>query len=285
LVGDTFPEIRRLAVGARRFTARGSVGENVATGDLVVLAGSHEVALDAAPALLAKGARIIDLSDAFRLDWQSRAAVYGLPERYREQIRTANLIANPGCFPTTALLALTPLASFAQNMISLVLDMKSGISGAGRTPRVGSMLAELEGEVRAYGLAGHRHGPEIAQELRAVGIDVPFTFTPHVIPIARGMLGSLYVTFSQPPERAAIAAAYAQAYGQSPAIRILPEHEAPQLRAVARTNDAEISFDLVGPTLRILCAIDNLGKGAAGQAVQNFNLMYGFPEEMSLHAD
>jgi N-acetyl-gamma-glutamyl-phosphate reductase len=170
-------------------------------------------------------------------------------------------------------------------MISLVLDMKSGISGAGRTPRVGSMLAELEGEVRAYGLAGHRHGPEIAQELRAVGIDVPFTFTPHVIPIARGMLGSLYVTFSQPPERAAIAAAYAQAYGQSPAIRILPEHEAPQLRAVARTNDAEISFDLVGPTLRILCAIDNLGKGAAGQAVQNFNLMYGFPEEMSLHAD
>lgn len=283
-LGDLFPELRRLAVGPIRLSERGAVLAAARPEDVVLCAGSHELAGEVAPGLVKSGARVIDLSDAFRLDWRSRRAVYGFTERYREQIRTARLLANPGCFPTATLLALDPLARFAERITTFILDIKSGISGAGRTPKTGSLFAELEGEVRAYGLAGHRHGAEIAQELAATGLRAPFTFTPQVVPLTRGMLACIYVIFSQPPDLGAIDEAYRAAYDESPFVRLLTAGQAPSLRATARSNDAEISYQLQGNTLRILCGIDNLGKGAAGQAVQNLNLMCGYPEETSLNA-
>ena len=283
-LGDIFPELRRLAVGALRFSPRASVLADLAENDLVICAGSHELALEIVPSLLELGVRVIDLSDAFRLGWQERGAVYGFPERYREQISAARLIANPGCFPTTTLLALDPLRAFADRMATIILDITSGISGAGRSPKTGSLFAELSEEVRTYGLAGHRHIPEIAQELQHVGIHAPFTFTPQVAPFTRGMLGHVYVVFSEAPSLEAIDAAFHQAYDASPFVRLLAPTQAPVLRAVARTNTAEISYTLQGNALRILCGIDNLGKGAAGQAIQNFNLMYGYPENCALHA-
>jgi len=288
VVGTIFPDLRRLPIGTRTFAARGTVLATLAAcentnDDVVVLAGSHELARDIAPQILALGARVLDLSDAFRLDATQHGAVYGMPERYRKRIAEARLIANPGCFPTTTLLALIPLADSAAQIQSIVLDIKSGISGAGRTPKVGSMLTELEGEVRAYGLNGHRHIPEIAQELQALGIEAPFVFTPQVVPIARGMLGSIYVQFTTPPSHERIAAAYSTCYADSPGIRLLPPDTPPSLRAVARSNDAELSWTLYGATLRVLCGIDNLGKGAAGQAVQSLNLLARVPEETNLH--
>jgi N-acetyl-gamma-glutamyl-phosphate reductase len=282
-LGDVFPELRRFAAGSRKFSERGSVSAAAQADDLVVCAGSHELAQEVAPQFLARGARVLDLSDNYRLDWQNRDAVYGFTERYRDRIRTARLVANPGCFPTTTLLALAPLRAFAANIATLVLDIKSGISGAGRTPRTGSLFAELDGEVRAYGLAGHRHIPEIAQELDACGITAPFTFTPQVAPFTRGMLGCIYVIFSLAPSLEEIDAAYYSAYAGSPFVRLLAPERAPSLRAVAHSNDAEISYTLNGNTLRILCGIDNLGKGAAGQAVQNINVMYNYPEETALN--
>jgi N-acetyl-gamma-glutamyl-phosphate reductase len=281
-LSDTFPELRRFAAGSRRFDPRGTVRARVAAGDIVILAGSHELALAEAPALLELGARILDLSDGFRLKWNERGAVYGFSERYREQIATAKLVANPGCFPTTSMLALWPLAKFAKRINTIILDIKSGISGAGRNPKTGSLLAELEGEVRPYGLTGHRHVPEIAQELASIGITAPFTFSPQVVPIARGMIGSIYVIFNDAPTFAEIDAAYHAQYDNARFVTLLPAETAPSLRAVSRSNNAELSYSLQGSTLRTFCAIDNLGKGAAGQAVQNLNIMGGYPEETSL---
>jgi N-acetyl-gamma-glutamyl-phosphate reductase len=283
-LGDLFPELRRLAVGPMRFSERGTVLAAARPEDVVLCAGSHELAEEVAPELVKRGVRVLDLSDAFRLDWRKHGAVYGFTERYREQIRTARLLANPGCFPTATLLALDPLAPFAEQITTFILDIKSGISGAGRTPKSTSLFAELDGEIRAYGLAGHRHGAEIAQELAAAGLKAPFTFTPQVAPLTRGMLACIYVLFSQAPDLEAIDEAYHAAYDASPFVRLLAATQAPSLRATARNNDAEISYQLQGDTLRVLCGIDNLGKGAAGQAVQNLNIMCGYPEETSLNA-
>lgn len=282
-LGDVFPELRRLPVGKLQFSARGSVIASLAENDLVICAGSHDLALELVPALLELGVRIIDLSDAYRLDWQNRGAVYGFPERYRAQITDARLVANPGCFPTTTLLSMDPLAAFHERITTLIFDITSGISGAGRTPKTGSLFAEMDGEMRAYGLTGHRHMPEIEQELAAVQITAPFTFTPQVAPFTRGMLACSYAIFSQAPPIEQIDAAFHQAYDGSAFVRLLQPAQAPSLRAVARTNAAELSYSLHANTLRVLCGIDNLGKGAAGQAIQNLNVMYGYPEDCSLN--
>ncbi len=282
-LGDIFPELRHLPVGRLQFAERGAVRSNLAAEDLVICAGSAELASEIVPGLLEQGARVIDLSDAFRLDWQQHGAVYGFTERYRDQIAQARLVANPGCFPTTTLLALQPLAALANTITAIVLNITSGISGAGRTPKTGSLFAELDGEIRAYGLAGHRHIPEIAQELAALKINAPFTFTPQVAPVTRGMLGCISVIFSQAPTQATLDSLFEQTYNGTDFVHLLPATQAPSLRAVARTNNAELSYSLHINTLRILCGIDNLGKGAAGQAVQNLNVMYGYSENCSLN--
>lgn len=274
--------VRGLRTFARTFDAPGALDAALAAGDAVVLAGGSELARTATTGLLDRGARVIDLSDAFRLQAHARDAVYGLPERYRDAIARARLVANPGCYPTATLLALLPLAPFAEAITQLIVDAKSGITGAGRTPVTANLYAEVAEDVRAYGLLGHRHEPEIVQELAAAGICAPLTFTPHVVPMARGMLVDAYAVFARPPGEDAIAAAYARAYDGNAFVRVLPRDRAPSVAGVARTNDADVHLSIRGNVVRVLCAIDNLGKGAAGQALQNLNLMLGLPEETAL---
>jgi N-acetyl-gamma-glutamyl-phosphate reductase len=266
----------------RTFDPPGTLDGMLAAGDAVIFAGGADLARTAAPALAARGARVIDLSDAFRLHAHAGAAVYGLPERYRDALRSATLVANPGCYPTATLLALLPLAPFAADIVQLIVDAKSGVTGAGRTPATANLYAEVAGDVRAYGLTGHRHEPEIVQELAAVGIEAPLVFTPHVVPIARGMLADCYAIFKRPPDAGEIRAAFARAYDGNPFVHVLPADRAPSVAGVNGTNDAELHISCAGNVVRIISAIDNLGKGAAGQAMQNLNLMLGYPEESSL---
>jgi N-acetyl-gamma-glutamyl-phosphate reductase len=277
LLADHFPFLRKASY---RFDEFGSVLESATADNVVVVAGAEGEARAVVPPLLARGVRVVDLSSLYRFD---ESAAYGLTEWNRSAIASARLIANPGCYPTAALLALLPLAAVARPA-RIIIDAKSGVTGAGRTPRVGSLFAEVSGDVRAYGLNGHRHQPEMERYLRAAGIGAPITFTPHVLPLARGMLASAYAIFDAPLDSDAVAAAYERAYGASPFIRLLSNGRAPSVAAVAGTNDAELRVDCDGAVVRAICAIDNLGKGAAGQAVQNLNVMLGYPEERGLGA-
>jgi N-acetyl-gamma-glutamyl-phosphate reductase len=278
-IAEHVPALRRFE---RAFDPPGTLDATLTEGDVVLFGGGAEPARAHVPALLERGARVIDLSDAFRLAAASRGAVYGLPERYRDALRTATLVANPGCYPTATLLALLPLAPFAGDIVQLIVDAKSGITGAGRTPATATLFAEVDGDVRPYGLAGHRHEPEIVQELAAAGIAAPLAFTPHVVPLRRGMLADAYAVFASEPDAAAIAAAFARAYDGNPFVHVLPAERAPSVVGVAGTNDAEIHVSRIGCVVRIIAALDNLGKGAAGQAMQNLNLMLGLPEESAL---
>ncbi len=280
-VRDTF---RTLPFVDRTFDGAGAALAACRAGDVVILAGESEKARELAPKFLELGARVIDLSDAFRMASSSPQAVYGLPERYRDQIARAQLVANPGCYPTASLLAAIPLAPFAHRISNLVIDAKSGISGAGRSPKLGSMYAEVDGDVRAYGIPSHRHGKEIEQELRALGIGVPFVFTPHVVPMTRGMLVDAYAVMREPIEESEIRASFAKTYATNPFVEILDAPRVPYLPALAGTNNTQIAISVRGGVVHVLAGNDNLGKGAAGQAVQNLNIMCGYPEEAGLGA-
>ena len=285
-VGANVPLLRTLE---RTFDAPGATLAILEPGDIVVCAGASGEARTLVPPLLARAARVVDLSSDLREAANAAfpdsgvVAVYGLTEQYRDAIAVARLVANPGCYPTATLLALLPLAEFAREIVQLVVDAKSGVTGAGRTPALASMFAEVAGDVRAYGLTGHRHEPEIRQELDAAGIGAPLLFTPHVVPLARGMLVDAYAVFRSAPDAARVHAAYARAYAGSPFVRVLPAERAPSLPAVVGTNDLELHVSLKGNVVRIIAADDNLGKGAAGQAVQNINVMLGLPEESGFH--
>lgn len=274
-IGSHFPRLRQLN---RVFDPPGSVADAVQTGDVVIMGGPNGAAIEIAPEFLSAGARVIDLSADFRL---AQSAVYGFPERYRAQIAAAPLVANPGCYPTATLLATVPLSSVGR-ALQIVVDAKSGITGAGRKPAVHSLYAEVAGDIRAYGLQGHRHEPEIAQEFRAAGIDASLMFTPHVVPLSRGLLADAYCIFSEPVDERAVLAAFKQTYDGNPFVRVMDQGQAPSVAAVAESNDAEIAVSVHGNVVRTICAIDNLGKGAAGQAVQNLNIMLGYPEETGL---
>jgi N-acetyl-gamma-glutamyl-phosphate reductase len=280
-IAASVPGLRRFE---RPFDAPGTLESILQAGDVVLFAGGAELARTQAPALLARGTRVIDLSDAFRLHEHAHGAVYGLPERYRDAVSGARLIANPGCYPTATLLALLPLAPFASALTQLIVDAKSGVTGAGRTPATANLFAEVDGDVRAYGLAGHRHEAEIVQELAAAGIDAPLVFTPHVVPLARGMLVDAYAIFSRALDPREVRAAFTRAYGGNAFVRLLPSDRAPSVAGVTFTNDAEIHVAVRGNVVRVISAIDNLGKGAAGQAMQNLNIMLGYPEESALDA-
>jgi N-acetyl-gamma-glutamyl-phosphate reductase len=277
LLADHFPLLRATPY---RFGEAGSVIKTANARDAVITAGAEDDARAIVPALLARKVRVVDLSACYRFD---ASATYGLTEWRRDAIADAQLVANPGCYPTAALLALLPLASIG-NPLHVVVDAKSGITGAGRTPRVGSLFAEVNGDVRAYGLNGHRHQPEIERYVRIGGLQTCVTFTPHVVPLARGMLVNAYALFDAPVDAAAVEAAYADAYRNAPFVRILADDRAPSVAAVVGTNDAELRIDADGTLVRAICAIDNLGKGAAGQAIQNLNVMLGYAEESGFDA-
>jgi N-acetyl-gamma-glutamyl-phosphate reductase len=274
---DHFPLLRRTPYV---FSDAGSVMQTLREGEIVIAAAAHGEAKAHVPEFIAKGARVVDLSADYRFD---DTAAYGLAEWNRGGIASAQLVANPGCYPTATLLALLPLVRMA-TPLQLIVDAKSGITGAGRKPATGSLFAEVTGDIRAYGLGGHRHHPEIERVLRVHGNNTPLIFTPHVVPLARGMLSDTYAVFDRELDEQAIHTAYEAAYADSPFIRVVSGDRVPNVAATTGTNEAEIRVDVLGNTVRAICAIDNLGKGAAGQAVQNLNIMLGYPEETGLSA-
>jgi N-acetyl-gamma-glutamyl-phosphate reductase len=239
-----------------------------------------------------RGVRVVDLSADFRLrdgavyeEWYRPhpalellpEAVYGLPELYREQIRGADVVANPGCYPTAAILSLAPLAR-AGMIADVVIDAKSGASGAGRAATDATHFVTVDENVNAYGVPRHRHTPEIEQELAALGADVRITFTPHLLPLDQGELVSCYVTLNPGGERVDARAIYLEAYADEPFVEVA--ETPPGVRSVRETNICRISVHEDERTGRMIVfgAIDNLWKGAASQAVQNLNLMFGLPE-------
>lgn len=264
----------------------------------VFLALPHKASLDAVPALLAAGTRVLDLSAAFRLKKSAlydeyygfshvaptelRKAVYGLPELHFGALKGARLVAVPGCYPTGALLPLTPL--LARKVISgpIVIDSKSGVTGAGRGERADLMFAEVNENFKAYGVYTHRHTPEIAQELAlAAGHTVRFTFAPHLVPMNRGILTTTYVNLRKSITADAMRKILAGRYKDTPFVRVLPDG-LPDTRGVRGTNFCDIGVLVRGKAAVLVSAIDNLGKGAAGQAVQAFNVQHGLNQTTAL---
>ncbi len=265
--------------------------------DAAVVAYPHGAAASLVRDLRERGVRVVDLSADFRLHdaavygrWYREhqapgllgEAVYGLPELYREQIRGAGLVANPGCYPTASLLALAPLAR-AGVIEDVVIDAKSGVSGAGRTPSEKTHFVTADENVNAYGVPSHRHIPEIEQELTALGADLPITFIPHLVPLDQGELVSCYVTCSG-LDGLDLEQLYADTYASEPFVEI--STQPPGVRDVRETNICRISLHRDERAGRVIVfgAIDNLWKGAASQAVQNLNLMFGLPEPEGIGA-
>lgn len=278
--------------------------------ELVFLALPHGVAAEYAVPLLEQGCRVVDLSADFRLRSAEiykefylhdhpapdllPQAVYGLPEVYRNEIRSAMLVASPGCYPTSILLPLIPL--LRGRVIKpggIIADSLSGVSGAGRKAELDYLFVECNESVRAYGLPKHRHLSEIEEQLSmAAGSKVMIQFTPHLIPVNRGILTTLYLELEDSFSGGAaaadltekIAACYSAAYENEPFIRLLDGKALPDTKNVTGTNSVEIAWRIDPRTERliVLCAEDNLVKGASGQAVQSMNLMCGFPETAGL---
>jgi N-acetyl-gamma-glutamyl-phosphate reductase len=258
---------------------------------VVFLALPEAAAADAGPQLVARGARVIDLSGAFRLrDAGQRRTfypatgdvpsglVYGVPERHRDAIRGARLISCPGCYPTAALLPLLPLADAGLLRGNVVIDAKSGISGAGKAASDRTHFSENHGSVAAYGVFSHRHTPEIEQEL-----GLPVTFVPHLVPLDRGILATIYTSLAPGTTAGNVSAAFETAYADAPFVRLTGD-TLPEIKHVAHTNFCDIGWRVDEPTGRlvIVSCLDNLLKGAAGQAVQAFNLALGLDERTGL---
>lgn len=266
--------------------------------ELVFCCVPHGASMAVVPELLASGIRVIDLSADYRLadpgvyeQWYGLVhtdptrlgeTVYGLPELFRDQIPGKDLIANPGCYTSTAILALAPL--IARDLIEptgIIVDAKSGVSGAGRALKLDTLYCECNESFSAYGVGTHRHQPEIEQVLSTLGSNtVDILFQPHLVPMDRGILGTIYTTPRQPmdaPEALAIAREF---YAESPFVRVV-DH-LPKTKDVAGTNYCDITIRAAKGRWIVLSILDNLVKGAAGVAVQNFNLLYGFDETTAL---
>ncbi len=273
--------------------------------DVVFFATPHGVAQNMMPALMKTKARIIDLSADFRIrdvplweKWYNQAhgapelvpeAVYGLPEVNRAAIRTAKLIACPGCYPTATQLGFLPLIE--NNLVDptrLISNAASGASGAGRQGKIDNLLMEISDSFKAYGVAGHRHLPEIEQGLRDVqpqGVaPASLTFVPHLLPIIRGIHATLYATLLDVNQEVDLQSLYEQRYAHEPFVDVLPAGDMPQTRTVKGSNLCRISVfrPQNRDTVVVLSVIDNLTKGASGQAIQNMNIMFGFEETAAL---
>jgi N-acetyl-gamma-glutamyl-phosphate reductase len=293
-----FPQLRGLT-GELSFTAPDP--HALAGCQAVFFATPHGTAMKLAPALLERGVKVLDLSADFRLknpatfrQWYQlehpspallAEAAYGLPEMHRDAIRAARLVAVPGCYPTAVQLGLLPLI---ENRLavpgSLIADCKSGVSGAGRELKATSLFVEAAESLKAYGVGGHRHAPEIEQGLGAVaGEGVSITFVPHLVPMNRGIHATLYADLERDTD---VQALYELRYSDEPFVDVLPPGSHPETRMVRGANDCRIAVHRPGGGRRVvvLAVIDNLVKGAAGQAVQCFNLMFGLDETAGLGA-
>ena len=274
---------------------------NLKACDVVFFATPNGIAMQQAPALLDAGVRVIDLAADYRIkdvavwekwygmkhaspDWVEQA-VYGLPEVNREAIRSARLVANPGCYPTAVQLGFAPLlAAGLVDEESLIADTKSGVSGAGRKAEVSSLFSEASDNFKAYGVPGHRHLPEIRQGLaRVSGKSVGLTFVPHLTPLIRGIHATLYAQLKSDAD-VDFQGIFERYYADEPFVDVLPPKSHPETRSVRAANLCRIAVHRPqgGNTLVVLSVIDNLVKGAAGQAVQNMNIMLGLPEKEGL---
>ncbi len=270
--------------------------------EVVFCALPHGSSAETSRTLLERGIRVVDLSADFRLkeaslylDWYGsehpcpdllKEAVYGLPEANRSQVRKARLVANPGCYPTSVLLALRPLAlKGILHEGGLVVDAKSGVSGAGRAPRQAFHFPECSESFKAYRIGAHQHTPEMEQELTQYGNQqVRMLFTPHLIPVNRGIISAAYLPLSEKFEEEELRDIFQQLYREEEFVKVLPAGIYPETRWVRGTNYCHLNWKLDDRTgtLVVVSALDNLVKGAAGQAVQNMNLMLDLPEETGL---
>ena len=298
-VSDMFPSLRgRVAL---KFTDPEKAG--LAQCDVVFFATPNAVAMTQAQALVDAGVRVIDLSADFRLqdiaEWETwyktthaapklvAEAVYGLPEVNRERIRSARIVANPGCYPTAVQLGLLPLVEAGVvDLDHLIADAKSGVSGAGRKAEVNILFSEASDNFAAYGVAGHRHWPEIRQGLaRAAGKEVGLVFIPHLTPMIRGIHATLYARVSKEDDFQKL---FEDRYRDEPFVDVMPPGSQPDTRSVRAANLCRVAVHRPrqhgggSDTLVILSVIDNLVKGAAGQAIQNMNIMFGLPETTGL---
>lgn len=298
-VADMFPSLRG------RVDLRFVTPDNAALSacDVVFFATPHGVAMSQAEELIAAGVKVIDLAADFRLqdleafekwykmphscpDVLRNDSAYGLVELNREKIKKAKLIGNPGCYPTTVILGLAPLLE--KGLIELdgiIADCKSGASGAGRGASVANLLSEAGDNFKAYGVSGHRHHPEISEHLASIaGEAVGLTFVPHLVPMIRGMFSTIYVRIKPEARETDFQALFEERYADECFVDVMPAGSMPETRSVRASNELRIALSRPGggDTLIILVVQDNLVKGAAGQAVQNMNLIFGLPESIGL---
>jgi N-acetyl-gamma-glutamyl-phosphate reductase len=271
--------------------------------EVLFLATPHEQSREWVPEAIERGIKVIDLSGAWRLqETRNRdvyrlkdadpklaaelqtEAVFGCPELHREAIKTARLVANPGCYSTSMILALAPLvqAGLVDLDHGIVCDAKSGVSGAGKAPTAKTHFMSAADNFSAYNVFGHRHTGELLEQLHLSADQIQFT--PHLLPIPRGILATIYLRLKQATDASAIGAVFSDFYRNSPMVRLYPTPQLPQIQHVVRTNFCDIGFELAkdGKRLVIVSCLDNLLKGASGQAVQNLNLMCGWKEQEGL---
>jgi N-acetyl-gamma-glutamyl-phosphate reductase len=297
---ELYPQLRGWGEAACKPLSVEAVAKSGA--EVVFLSTPHEASAELVPELLASNPklRIVDLSGAFRFREQETLvrwykltpppagtlaeAVYGLPELYADALPMARIVANPGCYPTSVILGLRPLvdAKWINTARGIVCDCKSGASGAGKEPKRETHFVEVNENFRAYGLFTHRHTPEVSEHLALA--DEDFVFTTHLLPVERGILSTLYVWLDRVHKPEEIESLYRKFYAGKPMVRISPAGQLPELQHVVHTNFCDIGFALddSGERLVIVSCLDNLGKGAAGQAVQNLNGMRDYPETAGL---
>lgn len=273
--------------------------------DLIFLALPHKVSLKFVPQFIKLGKKVIDLSADFRFDdlklyeeWYAphteeskelnSQAIYGLPELYKEKIKKANLIANPGCYPTSVILGVVPLlVNKLVETENIIADSLSAASGAGRAPSMSAHYPECNENVKAYSIATHRHTPEMEQELSKLAKkEIKISFTPHLLPMNRGILSTIYLNLVKKTKEEEIIKLYQNFYKNEPFVRVLKKGSFPETRNVRNSNYCDIGIKIDERTNRIviISAIDNLVKGASGQAIQNMNIMYGFKETLGLES-
>jgi len=298
-VADMFPSLR----GQIDLAFSDPEKTDLSICDVVFFATPHGVAMNQAETLLAANTKVIDLAADFRLQdiavfeqWYKqphacpailKQAVYGIPELFRSDIKHAQVIGNPGCYPTTILLGLAPLLE--QNLIDvnvpIIADAKSGVSGAGRKANVGTLFSEASDNLKAYGVAGHRHHPEISAQLDALnGEPMQLIFVPHLVPMIRGMLSTIYLKLKSDQDVDTLQALYTNRYDGEAFVDVLPAGSLPETRSVKGANHLRMALHpQVGGYLTIVVVQDNLVKGAAGQAVQNMNIMFDLVENTGLN--